>query len=523
MVGFKSVTNKTSSFPGLDPNIWFPTLFITQHCTVEYTWAFSTSFGANLLSQSRAIEALLPQLARFKMNYLLLFYIVANLIVTAVGGTVPRNPSVRSDLLQPSQDPFYAVPDGLDAIKPGIILKHRAPPSPIAAFSVAALNLKASHQILYRTTDSLGAATATVLTVLMPHNADTSKILSYQIAEDAASINCAPSYALQLKSATGPLLGTLVTQAELLLVEAALQQGWVVIIPDFQGSKGAYLANKLAGYATLDGIRAALNSASFTGIMANSSNLKIGMWGYSGGSLATNWAAELQPTYAPELRIAGAAVGGTIPNITTALTTINGGPFTGFIPAGILGLAAQYPEIQQVLDQHLKPQFVDKFHGVLNQCLVADAADFLFQDVIGMLDDRNLVQTNPIAVRVLGENALGRATPKIPFFWYKSVLDEVSPVEDTDALVKKYCAQGVTIEYQRDLASEHGSCAVVGAPKALSWLKNVMNGKSPQPGCSTKTVLTSLIDPATVQVVPGYIVKLLLDLLGKPVGPLLFG
>jgi hypothetical protein len=49
------------------------------------------------------------------------------------------------------------------------------------------------------------------------------------------------------------------------------------------------------------------------------------MWGYSGGSLATEWAAELQPTYAPELNFAGAALGGLVPNITSVLKTINGG------------------------------------------------------------------------------------------------------------------------------------------------------------------------------------------------------
>ena len=32
-----------------------------------------------------------------------------------------------------------------------------------------------------------------------------------------------------------------------------------------------------------------------------------GMLGYSGGSIATEWASELAPSYAPELNIIGAA------------------------------------------------------------------------------------------------------------------------------------------------------------------------------------------------------------------------
>ncbi|KAJ6441539.1 secretory lipase [Purpureocillium lavendulum] len=416
---------------------------------------------------------------------------VVSLALLAVAGAAPAPLADRATPTPPSKDPFYAVPAGIDGVAPGTILQHRSPPNAIAAFGALRANLEASHQFLYRTTDNHGNATATVLTVLIPHNADKSKVLSYQVAEDAASVDCAPSYALQLESATGPLLGTLVTQAELLLMEAALEQGWVVIVPDFLGPQGAYLANALAGHAVLDGIRAALNSADVTGIKSPT----IAMWGYSGGSVATNWAAELQPAYAPELKIAGAAVGGTVPNITNVT----------------------------VIDKHLKPQYVEKFHKPLKQCLVADAAEFLFADVVGMFDDRSLVYTNPVAVRVLQENALGKATPKIPFFWYKSVLDEVSPIADTDALVSKYCAAGVSIEYVRDIASEHGSYAVIGAPKALSWLKDIMEGQAPRKGCSKKTKLSTLLDLATVEILPKFLIDALLDLLGKPVGPILFG
>jgi hypothetical protein len=41
-----------------------------------------------------------------------------------------------------------------------------------------------------------------------------------------------------------------------------------------------------------------------------SSSTKVGMMGYSGGAIATEWASELAPSYAPTLRIIGAAAGG---------------------------------------------------------------------------------------------------------------------------------------------------------------------------------------------------------------------
>lgn len=448
-------------------------------------------------------------------------------VLVAIAGAaslVQAVPPVRSSLydrattVQPSDDPFYRIPDGLDSIAPGTILRHRPPPAKIAAFGFDPLNLDATYQIQYRTTDSLGNATATVLTVLVPHNADMTKMLSYQVAEDAADINCAPSYAFQFEHATGPDKGTMTTEAELLLVEGALEQGWVVIAPDFLGPNAAFLANKLAGHSVLDGIRAAINSNSFTGI---SKNPTITMWGYSGGSLASMWAAELQPSYAPELVIAGAAVGGTVPNITSVVTSINGQGNAGLIPTGVVGLMNQYPELVPVVEQHLLPQYREKFFSVRNQCLNADSKEFKNEDIIGMFDDRNLVYTNPVAIKIITENVLGRGdTPKIPMFVYKSIADEISPVAETDALVEKYCVDGASIQYQRDQNSDHESLAIIAAPKALQWLKETMHGK-PRHGCSTKTVFSSLLDLAALQILPKFLLDALLDLLGKPVGPLI--
>lgn len=448
-------------------------------------------------------------------------HVLATAAIAALAVAAPP-----SDVLQgrspvptlPTEDSFYTVPADIAQYAPGTILKHRVPPAPIAALGVSTVNLKDSYQILYRTNDNHDNATATVLSVLIPHNADMGKVLSYQVAEDSAAPNCAPSYAFQLRSATGPYLGTILTQLELLLIEAALEQGWVVIVPDFLGPQASYLANKLAGQATLDGIRAALASGSFTGIYSDPT---IAMWGYSGGSVATNWAAELHPIYAPELKIVGAAVGGTVPKVSSVVKTINKGPFAGFIPAGVMGLITQYPELSTVIESHIKPSYSKKFHTVLNQCLAADALTFAFDDILAEFDVPNLILTDPTATRILNENDLGQRTPDIPFFWYKSILDEISPVGDTDDLVQSYCDSGVSIQYVRDLLSEHGAAAATGAPHALAWLSDRMAGKPVQQGCSIKSTATALLDISTIEYLPKVILDAILDLLvHKPVGPL---
>ncbi|KAF4953944.1 hypothetical protein FGADI_5593 [Fusarium gaditjirri] len=422
----------------------------------------------------------------------------------------------RKQPVLPTEDSFYKVPDNINDYPPGAIIDYRKPPSPIAAFGISPTNLKDTWQISYRTNDNFGKAISTVLTVLVPYKADFTKVLSYQVAEDAAYAGCAPSYAFQFASATGGPLGTILTQGELLLIQAALEQGWVVVAPDHEGPKAAYLANKLAGYATLDGIRAAINSANFTGI---SDKPTVGMWGYSGGSIASASAAELQQTYAPELRIAGAALGGTVPNITSVIKSINKGPFAGILPSGMIGLTNQYPVVKSELDATLKPEYKAKFDAVGKQCFVADIISFAGKDVVGMLKDPAIFTKEPVK-SIIDENALGKHSPSIPLFVYKSIQDEISPIKDSDNLVKFYCSGGTKVQYDRDLVSEHASLAIIGAGKALAWLKDIMNGKKGPSQCKTSNVVSSLLDLRGSITLSAALIEALGNLVGKPVGPI---
>lgn len=420
----------------------------------------------------------------------------------------------------PVDDPFYMPPEGFESTAPGSILRHRAPPYPIAAFSLVPINLAASYQILYRTTNSFGDAVATVSTILVPHNADFTKLLSYQVAEDSANPNCSPSYAFQLEAATDGVFGLIMPQLELVFITAALEKGWVVTVPDHLGTKSAFLANNLSGQATLDNIRAALASTDFTNI---SKDATITMWGYSGGSLASGFAAELQPTYAPELKIVGAALGGTVPQILPVVYATNKGLFTGLIPSGIQGLANEYPSAAQLIADNVLPSKAAAFNKTQSLCLTGDITNYLGQDVFSYVSDPNIF-TEPTATALLDANAMGQHVPEIPLYIYKSAGDEISPVNNTDDLVSQiYCPGGASVRYLRDELSEHATMAILGAPDAFIWLEDRMNGQPVAGGCSQSTVLTSLTDPNTLLALGVDIVDVLLSLLAVPIGPIMIG
>ncbi|MGA7051984.1 MAG: lipase family protein, partial [Mycobacterium sp.] len=246
--------------------------------------------------------------------------------------------------LLPSDDPFYQPPAGFQHAMPGTVLRSRD-------VEVAFLGLipqpVTATQLLFRTTDMHGNAEATVTTVILPADVapgQSCPLLSYQCAIDAVSSRCFPSYALRRRAKA---LGSL-AQLELLLIVAALAEGWAVSIPDHEGLLGVWGAPFEPGYRVLDGIRAALGSER----VALSPSAPIALWGYSGGGLASAWAAEMCGDYAPELDIVGAVLGSPVGDLGNTFRRLNGGALSGLPAMVVAALAHAYPGLDRVIKEH---------------------------------------------------------------------------------------------------------------------------------------------------------------------------
>ena len=172
----------------------------------------------------------------------------------------------RGAPLPPSQDPFYQAPAGYESATPGSILKSRTIPYPLAFEGKDPLRIRGAYQLLYRTTDSHGNAEAAITTVLVPNNANPTKLVSYQTAEDSSFVDCGPSYTLQQNSTDSQSF-------EELLILAALDHGCYVSVPDYEGPQAAFVAGIQAGHAVLDSIRAAKASNSLTGLSSTATTV----------------------------------------------------------------------------------------------------------------------------------------------------------------------------------------------------------------------------------------------------------
>jgi len=405
----------------------------------------------------------------------------------------------------PSQDPFYGPPPGYESVPPGTILAHRAVPYPISEVTLFPILLQSAHHILYRTTDSFGEPITTVTTVLVPFNANPRKVLTYEVPEDSSDVDCAPSYTLQFLSRTGGFFGTIEESFELLVIQAALNLGWIVSVPDFQGPRAAFLANTLAAHTTLDSMRAVLASGTITGVRADA---KMVMWGYSGGSLGVAAAAERKDAYAPELKILGAAAGGVVPNINTTLFAVNKGLTAGLIASGMEGLSHEYKGLNDALSSMLVSKESKAFAAVNQRCLSSNTLVFEGQDVLHRyLGNTTIFQGDTIATEVIEANRLGQFVPSIPLLIYKGSGDEISPIAETDKLVRYYCDGGASVEYLVHEGADHEEALVQGVPDALFWLKDILDGKEVAAGCSKTVNVTGVFDLQASRLLPLEIVN----------------
>ncbi|MEV8377771.1 lipase family protein [Kribbella sp. NPDC056861] len=378
-----------------------------------------------------------------KRQLLTALVVSLGLLATAV----PPAGAAPAALVEPDQDTFYQPAAGYESKAPGTVLKKR--PVTVTGLGIP-IPVKA-FQVQSRSTDAKDRPVTVVSTVIVPLTPylGARPLLSYQPATDSLGDQCNPSYTLR----TG-------LEKELPLLALGVAKGWAVVVTDYQGPRDAYGAGRMSGHAVLDGIRATLASPE-AGLSART---KVGIWGYSGGGLATGWAAELQASYAPELNLVGVASGGTPADLAAAGRQMDGGPFAGLFLAAAIGVSREYPELLSI--------FNAKGRGLIaamdDLCVVEEAL-YAFHSVKQYSDSADPL-AEPVAQQVLAINKMGSTGPKAPVYLYHSKFDELIPWAVGKNLSDAWCAKGTKVAMSTDYASEHNVLAVTGAPAAVAYL-----------------------------------------------------
>ncbi len=404
-------------------------------------------------------------------------------------GAVPHEKLRRSRPMPPHHDPFYAPPPGFEHAAPGTVLRTRD--VELGFLGVVPQKFFAT-QLLFRTNGRDGVPEVAVTTVLVPAERGSENVcplVSYQCAIDAVSSRCFPSYAMRRGSfAPGAL-----AQFEFLLVAAALAEGWAVSVPDHEGTRGMWGAPYEPGYRILDGLRAA-TSCEQLGVSPDS---PIGLWGYSGGGLATAWAAETCADYAPELNIVGAVLGSPVGDLGHTFKRLNGSFYAGLPMMVIAALSHVYPELQHVIDRHATEDGRALLKSAEKMTTAVAVLRFMNKDINSYVD-RPLddILAEPEVQYVFDDIKLGKAAPSRPVLIVQAVHDQIVSVDDIDELTESYRAGGASVTYHRDRFSEHLLLHPMSAPMALRWLRDRFAGR-PLSEHLVRTTWPTLFNPST--------------------------
>lgn len=390
----------------------------------------------------------------------------------------------------PLDDPFYSYTGSLVGIAPGTVLHTRTVPYSIQGLP---LPLQAT-QILYRTVDTQNRPVVNATTVVRPLlPLGPSKVVSYQSFYDSLNPADEPSAVI----AGGQGFGAGIANVETLVFAPLLLAGYTINIPDTEGQQADFAAGPEYGETTLDSLRAIVGDPS-TGASATT---PVGLIGYSGGAIASEWAAELAPSYAPDVaaRLVGTAIGGVLVDPAHNLDYIGGSlVWAGVAPMALVGLvraygidltpyasdygkkvfaAMQKDSITKVLGAYpgltwaklVKPQYADPrtvppFVATANKLIMSTGG-------------------TPNAPMFIGQGTGGDLEGTAPSKVYGSG-DGVMIAGDVRTLARTYCARGVAVQYQQ-YALSHFTSVTQWIPGAMAWLMGRFNGGAAPSSCGS--------------------------------------
>ncbi len=343
----------------------------------------------------------------------------------------------------PGVDPFPDWSAPLTDRAPGEVLRSR--PVPYGAPGLA--TPIASTQVLYRTTDQQDRPAVTVATVLRPLVPGPTRMISFHTAYDGLGPECNPSWTL---TGHGDSETAVIEQG---VITGYLAAGYTVVVPDYEGRQSEWTIGRQSGYAALDGIRAAQSALSLP------PSTPVGLIGYSGGSVPTQWGAEVAPTYAPELALVGAAAGGLPVNLAHNLPYVSGSAeWAGVVPALVVAYQRTYG---LDTDAFLSDEGLSVTAQVQDSCIAGFAASYPGLTDAAMVRPpyRSLLDV-PAVVAAIDDNVMGTAgTPSAPLFLAVGDVDgtgdAVMIAADVRELATDYCGRGVPVVYHQYDGSDH--------------------------------------------------------------------
>lgn len=365
---------------------------------------------------------------------------------------------------------FYIPPSPLPPGKPGDIIRWQ-PMSFSKAITRPRRGVK-GYMVMYRSTSATGEPIAVTGTVLVPTEVPKQGVahrplISYGNEAQGLGDNCAVSRLMRFGH-TG----------EIALTDPMLKRGYAVASTDYEGlgtpAVHTFGVTQAAARNVLDMARAARNLEA----AQLPKDGQVALFGYSQGGAAVGGAAEIASTYAPDLNITAAAMGGAPINPVVFSKNNDGKIFSSVNFAASAGYDAAYPELD--LKGFLNEKGLEANKETYNACIESifplafkRSGDFLKSDLF----------KDPRWLKRFDENTLGKVAPTMPIYNFHAVYDQAAPYTMALRLRRQWCDEGADLRHVGLYLMEHVSAGPIWMPEAAKWVQQQLDGKIDKGNC----------------------------------------
>lgn len=377
---------------------------------------------------------------------------------------------------------FYIPPSPLPDGEPGTLLRaqrinfktaYTKPPPGTIGYRIMYLSRSARDLPI--------AVTGTVMWIehkAPPQGFDKRPLVAYGNEAMGLGDNCAVSRLVQYAHS-----------GEVDLIKPMLRHGYAITASDYEGlgtpDTATFGVSQSGGRTLLDSIRAARQLPAMIEGVNLPTDSKLGIFGYSQGAGAGAAALELQPTYAPELDITAAAIGGAPIDPLAVSRFVTGGLFNAINMGASIGYDAAYPELE--LRSFLNEKGQKLMDNAIDACIEM-IFPLAFKTISGYINSSPL--DDPRWQKRFKENTLGlHGAPKVPTYYFHARLDQASPYKTATKLRRDWCKQKAPVRFVELLGLEHVAAGPVWLPEAGKWLSAQLNGTAkPDKGNCGKSI-----------------------------------
>lgn len=432
--------------------------------------------------------------------FLLTSLLIGSLVGVPAAHATPPDPT--NDVRDPKYNEdeytaFYTPPDPLPPGQPGDLI--RSEPSRLVLEPSGQLGaiMATGTRIMYRSTDARGNPMAVTGTYFEPINDWPGRgprpLIVYGPGTQGQGDQCAPSRQFNQGIHFAPYLDFSFNYEEL-FVATMVARGFAIVMTDYQGlgtpGLHTYVNRVAEGNAMLDAGRVAMR---LSGTSLNPHG-PLAFWGYSQGGGAAAAAAELAPTYAPDLDVVGTYAGAPPADLKELFPYADGSALVGVVGYALNSVIAAYPEFGDAIRAKMTPRGADLLEKVQDQCIAETVAKFMFRHLQPYFteDITDLVAEEPFKT-LFDMQRIGYLKPNAPVLINSNRFDPLVPWTGANQLGRDWCARGADVEFRTNeeppflnkLVINHALPMLVDGEAAMQWIADRFNGVPTAPNCGT--------------------------------------